>query len=112
MSHRLDFFAGVTEFEMLWARAALDSLMNALATAIVLFFVFVVFQFHNGGSFLPVVCLLYLMGLLGLWIGELRNGRAEATCAYNKDASISDPPTKTCLLSFDTTESSLLAGPM
>lgn len=57
---------------MLWARAALDSLMNALATAIVLFFVFVVFQFHNIGSFLPIVCLLYLMGLLGLWIGEAR----------------------------------------
>lgn len=61
--------AGVTQFEMLTARAMLDCAMNAVSTANVVFTTFVVLQFSNNGSFFLLSCLLYLQGLCGLSVG-------------------------------------------
>ncbi|XP_034251686.1 ABC transporter G family member 23-like [Thrips palmi] len=61
--------AGVTQFEMLAARAILDCAMNALSTAIVIFITFVVLQFTNNGSYILLSLLMYLQGLCGLSLG-------------------------------------------
>ncbi|KAK3912188.1 ABC transporter G family member 23 [Frankliniella fusca] len=61
--------AGVTQFEILAARAILDVCMNAAVTALVLFTAFVAMGFSNGGSYLTLTALLYVQGLCGLWVG-------------------------------------------
>ncbi|XP_052129577.1 ABC transporter G family member 23-like [Frankliniella occidentalis] len=61
--------AGVTQFEMLAARAILDVCLNAVVTVLVLFTAFVAMGFTNGGSYLTLTALLYVQGLCGLWVG-------------------------------------------
>ncbi|KAE8740205.1 ABC-transporter, subfamily H member 07 [Frankliniella occidentalis] len=56
--------AGVTQFEMLAARAILDVCLNAVVTVLVLFTAFVAMGFTNGGSYLTLTALLYVQGLV------------------------------------------------
>ncbi|KAJ1530674.1 hypothetical protein ONE63_005542 [Megalurothrips usitatus] len=61
--------AGVTQKEMLAARAILDCAIQAVSAVMVLVATFAVFRFTNEGSYVTILLLLYLQGLNGLWVG-------------------------------------------